>query len=327
MAGQATSGNASAVLSVDHDAERGGGVRPAPRRKTLLGSRIGLHWRLQSPSVLVLGAVVIFPLVYSVNLSLRQYNPTLPDATGKWVGLANFTRLLHDTQFGHALLVTLVFVVVAVGLETVLGTLLGIFLNRLVAARRIVTSVLLLPMIATPLVVGLVFSFGLNPDFGYLTWALKALGVSSADTLLANPTTALAVLILVDVWEWVPFVALMALAGLRALPVSPIEAARIDGCSAVQLHTQVILPMLRPVLGVAVLFRVTEAVREFDKVYILTGGGPGNSTTVNDLFQYRVSFSTFDLSYGAALGLVTFVAMLVISALTFRTITRSVESK
>jgi multiple sugar transport system permease protein len=114
--------------------------------------------------------------------------------------------------------------------------------------------------------------------------------------------------ILVDVWEWVPFVALMALAGLRALPTSPIEAARLDGFSAVQIHTRIILPMLRPVLGMAILFRATEAVREFDKVYILTGGGPGSSTTVNDLFQYRISFTNFDLSYGAALGLVTFAA-------------------
>jgi multiple sugar transport system permease protein len=123
----------------------------------------------------------------------------------------------------------------------------------------------------------------------------------------------------------VPFVALMALAGLR-LPTSPIEAARFDGFSAVQIHTRIILPMLRPVLGVAIVFRATEAVREFDKVYILTGGGPGSSTTVNDLFQYRISFTNFDLSYGAALGLVTFAAMRIVTALTFRTITRSAVS-
>jgi multiple sugar transport system permease protein len=109
--------------------------------------------------------------------------------------------------------------------------------------------------------------------------------MSGAESLLAKPATALAVLIVVDVWG-VPFVALMALAGLRALPTSPIEAARFDGFSAVQIHTRIILPMLRPVLGVAILFRATEAVREFDKVYILTGGVPGSSTTVNDLFQY-----------------------------------------
>lgn len=293
------------------------------RRRRVVG---GLHRWLLAPSVLVLGAVVLFPLIYSVNLSLRHYNPTLPDATGGWAGLSNYARLLHDSQFHHALLVTMIFVVVAVGLETVLGTLLGIFLDRMVSARRVVTSVLLLPMIATPLVVGLVFSFGLNPDFGYITWFLQTIGLSSADSLLAKPATALTVLILVDVWEWVPFVALMALAGLRALPTSPIEAARLDGCSTVQIHTRIILPMLRPVLGVAILFRATEAVREFDKVYILTGGGPGSSTTVNDLFQYRISFTNFDLSYGAALGLVTFAAMLIVTALTFRTITRSAVS-
>ena len=311
--------------SIRHPGRRDGSLNtdnPAPPAQ---GCRC-LHRWLLAPSVLVLGAVVLFPLIYSVNLSLRHYNPMLPDATGGWAGLSNYARLLHDSQFHHALLVTMIFVVVAVGLETVLGTLLGIFLNRMVSARRVVTSVLLLPMIATPLVVGLVFSFGLNPDFGYITWFLQTIGLSSADSLLAKPATALTVLILVDVWEWVPFVALMALAGLRALPTSPIEAARLDGCSTVQIHTRIILPMLRPVPRVAILFRATEAVREFDKVYILTGGGPGSSTTVNDLFQYRISFTNFDLSYGAALGLVTFAAMLIVTALTFRTITRSAVS-
>ena len=153
-------------------------LRPA---QGLLGPGPG---RLDA-SVLVLGAVVLFPLIYSVNLSLRHYNPTLPDATGGWAGLSNYARLLHDSQFHHALLVTMIFVVVAVGLETVLGTLLGIFLDRMVSARRVVTSVLLLPMIATPLVVGLVFSFGLNPDFGYITWFLQTIGLPSADSLLA----------------------------------------------------------------------------------------------------------------------------------------------
>jgi len=122
------------VLSVDPDAERGSRVPPAPRRKARITSRIGLHWWLQAPSVLVLGAVVIFPLVYSVNLSLRRYNPTLPDATGKWSGWPTSRGCCTTPIRSRFWLVTLIFVLVAVGLETVLGTLLGIFLNRLVAA-------------------------------------------------------------------------------------------------------------------------------------------------------------------------------------------------
>ena len=293
-----------------------------PRPRGRHGRR---HRLLQAPSLIVLGLVAVFPLLYSVNLSVRRYSPILPDGDGRWAGLSNFSRLLHDSQFGRALVVTVIFIVCAVALETVIGLFVGAYLHRLAHAHRLVTTVLLLPMIATPLVVGLMFSFALNAQFGYLTWALQGLGIAGADGLLSNPNSALAVLIMVDVWEWVPFIALMVIAGLRSLPQSPVEAARIDGCSAPQIYRYVILPMLRPVLAVAVLFRATEAVREFDKVYVLTGGGPGTATTVNDLFQYKTAFATFDLSYGAALGLVSFVAVLVVSAVTFRFITRSGE--
>jgi multiple sugar transport system permease protein len=277
---------------------------------------------MQSPAFLVLALVVVFPLIYSINLSLRQFSLVIPGRTGQWAGLDNYRRMLHDADFGASLITTLTFVVVAVALEAVLGTSLGILLDRLVRLRRTVTSVLLLPMIVTPLIVGLMFNFAFNAQFGYATWALEVLGIETDQGLLNKGSTALAVLIAVDVWEWLPFIALMVMAGLRALPASPFEAASLDGASAMQTYRYVMLPMLKPVIGVAVLFRATEAVREFDKVFVLTGGGPGSSTTVNDLYQYRVSFLNWDLSYGAALGMTTFVAVLAICALVYRVTTR-----
>jgi multiple sugar transport system permease protein len=279
-------------------------------------------WAMQSPAFLVLALVVVFPLIYSINLSLRQFSLVIPGRTGQWAGLDNYRRMLHDADFGASLITTLTFVVVAVALEAVLGTSLGILLDRLVRLRRTVTSVLLLPMIVTPLIVGLMFNFAFNAQFGYATWALEVLGIETDQGLLNQGSTALAVLIAVDVWEWLPFIALMVMAGLRALPASPFEAASLDGASAMQTYRYVMLPMLKPVIGVAVLFRATEAVREFDKVFVLTGGGPGSSTTVNDLYQYRVSFLNWDLSYGAALGMTTFVAVLAICALVYRVTTR-----
>jgi len=272
----------------------------------------------QAPSLIVLGCVVLFPLVYSVDLSFRSYSLVIPGRTGQYIGLENYQRMFRDADFGQALLTTLVFIVFAVSLETVLGVAAGMLLDRLRRMKRLVTSILLLPMIIAPLVVGLVFNFALNAQFGYLTWVLHALGLPGGDGALNYGPTALLALILVDVWEWAPFMTLMVAAGLSALPKEPFEAASVDGAGPWQTFRMLTLPMLRPVLAVAILFRATEAIREFDKVYVLTGGGPGSWTTVNDLYQYRVSFAEWDMSYGAALGLVTFAAVLFLAISAFR---------
>lgn len=276
----------------------------------------------QGPSVLVLGLVVLFPLAYSIKLSFQSYSPIIPNHDGQWVGLENYRRILDDGDFHHSLVVTAVFVVVAVTLETVLGVVVGVLIDRLRRMRRVVTSTLLLPMILTPLIVGLMFNFALNAQFGYLTFVLDQVHLVGGGGVLNSSIGALVALILIDVWEWFPFVALMVVAGLQTIPKEPLEAASIDGASTFQVYWHITLPMLRPILGIAILFRATEAIREFDKVFVLTGGGPGSATAVNDLYQYRVSFLNWDLSYGAALGLVTFAAVLVLSALMYRSLRR-----
>ena len=288
------------------------------QRSTGRWERVGM----QGPSLLILILIVVFPLLYSVSLSLQSYSPVLPGHPGQWVGLENFQKILHDSDFFNAVRVTVIFTVCAVTIETILGTIVGVLMDRLIRFRRALTSMLLLPMITTPLIVGLMFNFAFNAQFGYLTWVLGELGLDPNGGVLNQGPSALAALIAVDVWEWFPFIALMVIAGLRALPTSPFEAASIDGASTYQTYRYIMLPMLKPVLVVAVLFRATEAIREFDKVYILTGGGPGSATTVNDLYQYRVSFLNWDLSYGAALGLVTFAFVLTLCGVLYRILTR-----
>jgi multiple sugar transport system permease protein len=296
---------------------RPGGRPGVPRRRRWLAPIV-----TQGPSLLVLGLVVLFPLAYSIKLSFESYSPIIPNHTGQWVGMDNYQRILHDGDFHHSLIVTAIFVVVAVSLETVLGVVVGIAIDRLRRMRRFATSALLLPMILTPLVVGLMFNFALNAQFGYLTWVFNTLHVAGGDGVLNGSVGALVALIFIDVWEWFPFVALMVVAGLQTIPKEPLEAASIDGASTRQVYWHITLPLLRPILGIAILFRATEAIREFDKVFVLTGGGPGSATAVNDLYQYRVSFLNWDLSYGAALGLVTFAAVLALSFLMYRSLRR-----
>lgn len=277
---------------------------------------------MQAPSLIILALVLAFPLVYSLRLSFQSYSPVDPTAHGQWIGLDNYTRMFHDTQFGRAIFVTVAFVVVAVAIETVLGTVVGVWLSRLIATRRLVTSFLLLPMIATPLVVGLMFSFGLNPQFGYMSDILRDVSLVGESGVLDSPRGAFAALVVMDVWEWTPFMALMVVAGLSAAPQAQMEAAELDGCGTFQTYWHVMLPMIRSVIGVAILFRATEAIRMFDQVYILTGGGPGSATTVNDIFQYRVSFAAFDMSYGAALGIATFAVISALAWTLFRYLNR-----
>ena len=300
------------------------GPRPAPTRRRS-GAATRQRWArvgMQAPSLIILVVVLAFPLVYSLALSFQSYSPVDPTANGQWIGFDNYLRMFQDAQFGQAILVTLGYVILAVAIETVLGTAIGVWLSRLMRTRRLVTSFLLLPMIATPIVVGLMFSFGLNPQFGFMTDALQAVGLVGEAGVLDSAAGAFGALVVMDVWEWTPFIALMVLAGLSSAPQAQIQAAELDGCNTFQLYWHVMLPMIRPVIGVAILFRATEAIRQFDQVYILTGGGPGAATTVNDIFQYRVSFTAFDMSYGAALGIATFLVVAVLAWTLFRFLNR-----
>ena len=277
----------------------------------------------QLPSIGVLLGIAAFPIAYSIWLSFRAYSPILPRKTGQWLGGDNYAQLLNDSQFHGAIAKTMTYTAVTVSVELVLGVLLGIALNRLTRGRRIIIALVLIPTVISPLIIGLMFNFLLNAQFGLFPYLSEQLGLPLPANVLGSEPYAFIALAIADIWEWTPFIALITFAGLRALPTAPLEAANVDGASAWQMHWHVILPLLRPILTVALIFRTAEAVREFDKVYILTGGGPGSSTLLNDLYIYRVSFVNFDLGYGAALGVTMFIAMLCLAIVFFIAIERA----
>jgi multiple sugar transport system permease protein len=295
-------------------------ARPATTSRAR-GFGPGLWFQL--PSVGVLLGIAAFPIAYSIWLSLRSYSLVLPGKTGQWAGGENYARLLHDAQFHGAFARTMTYTVVTVSIELVLGVLLGIALNRLKRHRRLVIALVLIPTVISPLIIGLMFNFLLNAQFGLFPYLSEQLGIPLPANVLGSATWAFPALAITDIWEWTPFIALITFAGLQALPKAPQEAANVDGASSWQMHWHVILPLLRPILTVAIIFRAAEAVREFDKVYILTGGGPGSSTLLNDLFIYRVSFVNFDLGYGAALGVTMFLFMLCLAVVFFIAIERA----
>lgn len=269
------------------------------------------------PSILLLAAIILFPIGYSLLLTFQSYSLVIPGKTGQWAGFANYIKFLGDEAFWAALGRVGLFTLLAVSIEVVIGIAFAYLLNAIRFGRRLLTSLLLIPTILTPVVIGLMFNLIFNAQFGLFNYLMQLVGIQIKDGILNNPTTAFAALVAIDVWEWMPFIALIMLAGMQAIPEQPIEAAQIDGANGWQIFWNVMLPMLRPVLIVAVLFRAAEAIREFDKVYILTGGGPGTATEVADLYLYRVSFSNWDLSYGATLGMVMFALAMVVAVLYF----------
>ena len=309
MTSSSSTGSALGVLAPSAD---------APRRRRY---RISPWLPFLAPAVVVLLVVGVVPLITALQLSFTSFSYVLPGRTGQWVGTDNYASLLTNASFIGAIVRTIIFTVSAVLLELVIGLLLAAGLNATGRERGPLLGLLIIPMILTPVIVGLMFNFALNPQFGPITSTIRA-GTGSSIDILGSPAGAFAALVLADVWQWSSFMALMLWAGMQSLPVSPLEAAQMDGATTLQRLRLIIVPMLRPVIVVAVIFRSAEAVREFDKVFVLTGGGPGSATEVLDLFTYRIAFVNWDMSLGAAMGIVEFVAALGAAYVFFRVVTR-----
>ncbi|HEU4973828.1 MAG TPA: sugar ABC transporter permease [Baekduia sp.] len=280
-------------------------------------SRIPLRWRLLGPLLLLMGAVVAYPLGYSAWLSLTNRTITSPDT--EVVALKNYTSLLSDGDYGTAMRNTLVFVLFAVACELVIGLALALALQRQRWARDATRAFLLTPMFVTPIAVGLMFRFLLNQQLGPIPSLLGGIGVTID---FFGPHLALPTIIAIDVWQWTPFMVLLLLAGLESLPTQPFEAARVDGASWWLTFRSVTLPLLRPVIAIAVLLRALDAFKIFEYVFATTRGGPGNATDTLQFLIYRTGFNFFRLGEAAAMGFVLVGVVLLLVIVLYRTLLR-----
>jgi multiple sugar transport system permease protein len=276
-------------------------------------------YALLAPALLLLAALTVYPFFYILHTSVHRLTP----AGETFVGAQNFLRLLVDPFFYRAAVQTLVFTASALTLEFALGLALALLLDSQIRGRALWRALLLLPMILPPVVAGVTWRLIYNPGFGPLNGALRLVGVDTRRlTWLADPKFALASVVLVDVWEWTPFVFLILLAGLQAIPEEPYEAARIDGSSPWQTFRHVTLPLLLPALLVALLLRTMDLVRLFDSVFILTQGGPGFATETLSLYIYKTAFRFYDFGYAAAASLALLGVTAALSRLYIRFLTR-----
>jgi multiple sugar transport system permease protein len=269
-----------------------------------------------APAIAVLLALSIYPLIYSITISLQQETA----GSVSW-GLGNFARLVSDNFFLTALAHTFVYAASALTCEFLLGLGLALLLNKQIRGRGVFRASLLIPMMLPAVVVGVVWRLMLNPNFGAINGTLKHFGLNTERlTWTASPKLAMLSVIAVDVWQWTPFVFLVLLAGLQAIPQEPYEAALIDGSSRWQTFWHVTLPLLKPSILIVLLLRTMDLLRVFDQIFILTEGGPGFATETISLYIYRTAFRFFDFGYAAAMSFVLLALTNVISAIYIRLI-------
>ena len=275
---------------------------------------------LLTPSLVLLLLILVGPFFYMVGASFTDLSFSIPGRDGNFVGFDNYRRLVRDDPvFWSSFLLTLRFVVWAVAVEFVLGFALALLLYHHVRRRRFLLTGLLVPMMLAPVAVGLIWKLLLQGDFGMLTYYLRAFGVIDVRTaLLSSPDLVLATIVAIDVWQWTPFVTLVMLAGLLSLPREPFEAAVMDGARPYQVFRDVTLPLLRPIVALVLLLRGIDAFKEFDKVFILTGGGPGSATELLSIYAYRVNFKNWDLGYGAVCAFMVYLVVLILCSVFYK---------
>ena len=272
-----------------------------------------LGWALVIPAVGVLLLMTIFPAVYLLWASFRRFNLMMPD-NAAFVGLENYQNIVTNADIRHSMLVTILFVVAAVGIELVLGLLLALMLAPKSRSNAAAATLLILPMAVTPVVSALVWRELFNPNYGWVNYYLRKIGIMGEPIAwLSNPQTSWFTVISLDVWQWTPFVALILMAGLQGIPPEPREAAAVDGAEGWRLFWDVTFPLLRPFVAIAVLLRTLEAFKTFGTIRVLTGGGPGISTEIINLTIYRTALQDFSVGAAASLGIafLVFLSILV----------------
>src|SRR5690606_1901044 len=270
------------------------------------------RWMFIMPAVIFVLLMIIFPVAYTLYLSLHEWSGSAIRPP-QWVGLDNYVELLtRDQRFWDSVVRTFQFTIAAVAIELVLGLGVALLINGRFLGQGIVRTLILLPMVATPVAIAMAWLLMFEPSVGLFNGILRSLNLPP-QLWLGSKDQALPSLILVDVWQWMPMMALILLAGLSTLPEEPYEAARVDGANGWQRFIYLTLPLLVPTMVTAVLLRSIDALKTFDIIYTMTRGGPGFATETINIYAYVESFEYFRLGSASSLLVVFFAIVLGIS--------------
>ncbi|NPV53593.1 MAG: sugar ABC transporter permease [Firmicutes bacterium] len=275
-------------------------------------SEAGIAYLLMGPALLAMVAIVFYPVISTLLSSFFEMNKM-----GDWVrfvGLGNFSSLFADRTFWVVLARSVFWTVVAVSLKTLAGLGLGVLLNQDYRGRGIIRTLIVIPWAAPVPIAAMIWMWTFNSQFGLLNHFLKQMGFTPhPPAWLANPTTAFWANLTVDVWLGIPFMALAFLAGLQAISHEYYEAAQIDGANSFQRFSYITLPFLRPVILVATLLSVMWTFNDFNVIYIITKGGPMNTTDILVTYLYKTAFLFLDFSHASVMAFITFIVLLVFS--------------
>jgi len=276
------------------------------------------------PAVVFLIMTTLYPLVYTFRLSFYDWFLNRPNLDPKWVGWDNYIETLSDAVFRRSALNTAIFGIGTVAAQLIIGLCLALAVAREGMGMRVVRSILLIPMIMTPVVVGVLWRILLS-DNGLVNYLLDITGIGTI-LWFVDPKWAMIGVMLVDIWQWTPFVLIILTAAITALPSDPYRAAQIDGASRWQTFRYITLPMLWPVILVTGLLRFMDAIKVFDTIYVLTGGGPGYATEMLSSYIYKEGLRYFDIGSAASASWIFLVVVVALSLVVIRARARAAES-
>lgn len=272
------------------------------------------------PTIIVFFLVFFVPISCLFNYSLLNYELTDPFGV-KFIGLKNYFRIFHDWEFWNSLRITIIFLVVGIGIQVPIALLLGEILSGPLKRLQFVRSLFLPPMLVPPVVAGVMFRIMYHPSLGIINYFLSFFGLSHP--WLADPKTALFSVIMVDVWQNVPFLLILFLAGFSSIPEEVYESAMIDGANRWQTFIKISVPLMRSSLMLGLLFRVIDILKVFPTIHIMTAGGPGRATETVNYYTYRMAFSYTNIGYASALGVILVIITIFLCIIMLRLFKRA----
>ncbi|MBC8572758.1 carbohydrate ABC transporter permease [Jingyaoa shaoxingensis] len=272
-----------------------------------------IKWIFTAPTIIFILLCVTYPILYTLQLSFCEWGMSA-NIPKKFVGLQNYIEIFSDSRFWDAFWRTINYTLIAVAIETILGVAIALLLGKITRHTGIIRTVFLLPMVATPVAVGMVWKLIYDPTIGLANLILRKVGLPTS-AWLGSSDTVFSSLIIIDIWQWTPMVMLMVLAGISGLGADVFESAKVDGANEMQLITRIQLPLLAPTILMAILLRVIDALKTFDIIYSTTTGGPGYSSENLNILSYRNAFEYFYMGKASALLIVFFIVVLVVAIL------------
>ena len=267
------------------------------------------YWPFVIPALVVISAVIVFPWVFTLWMSVHRW--TLGQEQS-FIGFDNYIRLASDVRFWESLWHTLIYTVLSVVAPLFLGTLAALVFDAQFPLRGFLRGVFVMPMMATPVAIALVWTMMFHPQLGVLNYLLSFIHIGPLEWIY-NQSTVIPSLVLVETWQWTPLVMLIVLGGLAAVPREPYESAEIDGANAWQKFRYLTMPMIAPFLMIAVIIRSIDAVKSIDIIYAMTQGGPGTASETINIYLYNTAFSYYDIGYGSAMAVVFFIIIVALS--------------